>query len=102
MVGKQSSFKDYYEIISIILCFNIRKRMLLFNHVFLARNLMYKKNICNDLFLYTPLEICPSARHFQCLDHLGALVCYPSYVMCDGHDDCGDGMDETAPECESK
>ena len=43
------------------------------------------------LFLYFSVTDCPATTRFRCFM---TGVCLPNTVVCDGHDDCGDGSDE--------
>lgn len=39
-------------------------------------------------------EPCIPVRELTCTNPFGAQICLPAIQECDGHDDCGDGLDE--------
>lgn len=46
-------------------------------------------------------SVCDPVRHIHCETSPNTFKCLPTYVMCDGHDDCGDGSDEDVAICRS-
>jgi len=45
-------------------------------------------------YLCILVSACIPGREMSCISNLGDHICLPIAQKCDGHDDCGNGLDE--------